>query len=46
MVRRKKVTALKERLLLMRLLERRAQSEEMRVRVRVRSRRLPRQRWR
>ena len=45
-VRRRKERALKERLLLMRLLERRGQSEEMTVRVRVRSRRLPRQRWR
>ena len=40
-VRRKKVTPLKER-----LLERRVQSEEMTERVRVKSRRLPRQRWR
>ena len=40
-LRRKKVTALKER-----LLERRVQSEEMTERVRVKSRRLPRQRWR
>ena len=45
-VRRKKESALKERLLLMRLLERRGQSEQMTVRVRVRSRRLPLQRWR
>ena len=45
-VRRKKERALKERLLLMRLLERRVQSEEMTVRVRVKSRKLPRQRWR
>ena len=44
-VRRKKERALKERLL-MRLLEMRGQSEEMMVRVRVRSRGLPLQRWR
>ena len=44
-VRRMKERALKERLL-MRLLERRGQSEEMTLRVQVRSRRLPLQRWR
>ena len=44
-VRRKKERALKERLL-MRLLERRGQSQEMTLRVQVRSRRLPLQRWR
>ena len=45
MGRQRVVRRKKERVLLLRLLERRWQSEEMTARVRVKSRGLPRQRW-